>query len=140
MPNKNMRIMKLYLCEKEEQDDDYLYRLDLYISLDPGYRDIRKILFVDERVICGLSNLIGEVIARKSSHLTDEGTELFKELYRLFGITDLKDKVGLPKGPYYHVDNDVYGAVANEPIKVNELSKIVINLKRGKMASLDELK
>ncbi len=128
-----MRVMKLYLCETEEQDDDYLRRLDLYIALEPRNREIRKILFVDEGELHRLSHLEPIHIGRLL-----EGQELFRGLYMLFDITDLREKPGLPKGPYYNIDSEVYSAVA-EPMRINELSRIIIDVWREKLVGLKEI-
>ena len=36
---------------------------------------------------------------------------LLKHLFSKFGIYDLESKIGLPKGPYYWVDESVYIAL-----------------------------
>lgn len=121
-----MKVMKLYLCSTEEEDDSDLMRCcNNYIALEPRHREIRKILFVDENELNRISN-------------TFEGKELFKELYRLFDITDLRASPGLPKGPYYDIDKEVYGAVA-KPARVSELSRIVIDVWRKELVGIKEI-
>lgn len=129
-----MKVMKLYLCNTEEEDDSDLMRCcNYYIALEPRNREIRKILFVDENELHRLSHLEPIHIDRLG-----EGQELFKALYRLFDMTDLKASPGLPKGPYYYIDEEVYSAVA-KPARVSELSRIVIDVWNEKLLGIREI-
>lgn len=90
----------IYLCENEHPGDNYMRELDITLALNP--RDLYEIeeghwKIIDERKLT-----------------TEEIRELGKEgggLYGLFGRTDLSAKPGLPKGPYYSVQQEVYDMV-----------------------------
>ncbi len=47
-------------------------------------------------------------------------------------------KPGLPKGPYYNIDEEVYSAVA-KPARVSELSRIVIDVWNEKLLGIREI-
>ncbi|MBI2651035.1 hypothetical protein HYX01_01045 [Candidatus Woesearchaeota archaeon] len=94
--------LELYLCEKESVGNFYLRELDILIATQPIGDSIRQTLKLSEND------------ARTLSNLSRDG--LFKELFKRFGITDLKSYPGLPKGPYYSVDKSVYIAIKEKDL------------------------
>jgi hypothetical protein len=100
MERENLR---LYFCE-EEIIDGFEKSLDLTIDLKPCGDTTRETLILDDNEVVRLSRL--------------ERNSLFKALFKKFRITDLRPKPGYPKGPYYHVNEDVFEAVYKriEPI------------------------
>ena len=88
----------LYLCERE-----YLDGYDRYLD-----KSIR------------ISPLGDEVVLKQREFSIDELSELaasgdqegLKEgIFSKFGINDLRSFPGIPKGPYYWIDSEVYGAI-----------------------------
>lgn len=89
--------LELHLCEREDVGDFYLRELGITIDTKPAGDSIRRTLRLSEDDIRSLSNLSGD--------------DLYRELFDRFGITDLKSHPGLPRGPYYSVDESVYRVI-----------------------------
>lgn len=95
--------LEVYLCEKEVVRDFYLRELCITIATEAIGDSIRQTLELSENDVRNLSGL--------------SGGDLYKELFKRFGITDLKPYPGLPKGPYYSVDENVYIAITEKRFK-----------------------
>jgi hypothetical protein len=90
--------LDLFLCEEEVEGDNYLNELNLIVATHPVGDAVRK-----KTKICSPCIYIGSII----------GEEYLKNmLFKKFGITDLSEKPGLPKGPYYVIDKSIYNEIA----------------------------
>ena len=89
--------LTLYLCEKEDAGDFHLRELDIFMAMQPS-DSVRRSLYMTAAEIGALRGT--------------DARSLQDYLFSRFGISDLSSKPGLPKGPYYSVDKDVYTALA----------------------------
>ena len=89
--------LELYLCEKESEVDNYVRELDITIATKPVGDLTRETLKLTDDEVLRLREM--------------DKVHLLKHLFSKFGIYDLESKIGLPKGPYYWVDESVYIAL-----------------------------
>lgn len=94
--------LELYLCERESVGDFYLRELDITITTEPVGDSIRRTLKLSEDDVRSLSSLSRD--------------DLYNGLFKRFDITDLKSYPGLPKGPYYWVDESVYRTISEKTL------------------------
>jgi len=94
--------MKLYLYENESADDEIggVRHLDKTIALSRENHS-------EENEISCLELAKAEI--KELSNLPQ--SQIMSKLFAKFGITDLKDYPGYPKGPYYWVDEEVYNQI-----------------------------
>lgn len=91
--------LTLYLSERETRDG-FEHYLDKYIRLYPA-KDI-------EEIIINQTELTLDELQELSRFSREE---IKSKLFAKFSITDLRDYPGLPKGPYYWVDDEVYNKI-----------------------------
>ena len=84
----------LYLDEQEEEGDFHCRELDITMRIASSPMQDTKMLDLDEMI-----------------ELSKGNTNIKEYLFAKFGRTDLRAKPGLPKGPYYYVDEKVYDAI-----------------------------
>ncbi|MFC1733657.1 hypothetical protein ACFL6I_25440 [candidate division KSB1 bacterium] len=93
---ENPGSIYLYLDEKEDNEDEIGYQRALDITLKCSANK-------------GADGV--ELTRDEMIEIAKEG-DVMKKLYAKLGRTDLEPKPGLPKGPYYHVDEMIYEIIA----------------------------
>ena len=84
----------LYLDEQEEEGDFHCRDLDITMRIAPSPGKDTEMLSLAEMI-----------------ELSKGNTNIKEYLFAKFNKTGLRAKPGLPKGPYYYVDEKVYDAI-----------------------------
>lgn len=108
---EDRRVLVLNLVDHETVGDFYLKELDLRIRLRA---DSRLPLFegggvTDEGTVRATIALSHDSVRALPRHAARQS--IMKALFGYFGIRDLESYPGLPKGPYYWIDEAVYNEI-----------------------------